>query len=216
MNKKSSYWSIFSIWKKNFIVNKAWSWIFALSQIIANLICENKAWHFMITFNRFHFLGNFMFLAQKFKFRNIFLGSLSFDSFHRKFWRESSKFFLEWVYWLGIVFSRENSNNLVLCFYSNFYCVWANDDQNHYRQSVNEISFVEQLEYGLDNANPGYGHYNGEELIGNEDDSASWYDSSTNETRIRHQLPLLDGSPSLRKKFFFQVSSIWKLWKWRC
>ena len=63
--------------------------------------------------------------------------------------------------------------------------------------------FSEQLEYGLDNANPGY--FNGEELIGNEDDSASWYDSSTNETRIRHQLPLLDGSPSLRKKFFFQV-----------
>lgn len=68
------------------------------------------------------------------------------------------------------------------------------------------LSSLEQLEYGLDNANPGY--YNGEELIGNEDDSVSWYDSSTTDTRIRHQLPLLDGSPSLRKNRFFpfQVS----------
>ena len=76
---------------------------------------------------------------------------------------------------------------------------------------LNEIvDFLEQLEYGLDNANPGY--FNGEELIGNEDDSASWYDSSTNETRIRHQLPLLDGSPSLRKKFFFQVRIVTMEW----
>ena len=58
------------------------------------------------------------------------------------------------------------------------------------------------MEYGLDNANPGYG-FNGEELIGNEDDSESWYNSSTTDSRIRHQLPLLDGSPSLRKNRFF-------------
>ena len=62
---------------------------------------------------------------------------------------------------------------------------------------------LEQLEYGLDNANPGF--YDGEGLLGNEDDSASW---STTDTRIRHQLPLLDGSPSMMRKsrFFFQVS----------
>ena len=64
------------------------------------------------------------------------------------------------------------------------------------------LKIVEQLEYGLDNANPGYG-FNGEELIGNEDDSESWYNSSTTDSRIRHQLPLLDGSPSLRKNRFF-------------
>ena len=67
---------------------------------------------------------------------------------------------------------------------------------------ANLFKIVEQLEYGLDNANPGYG-FNGEELIGNEDDSESWYNSSTTDSRIRHQLPLLDGSPSLRKNRFF-------------
>ena len=69
--------------------------------------------------------------------------------------------------------------------------------------------FVEQLEYGLDNANPGYG-FNGEELIGNEDDSESWYNSSTTDSRIRHQLPLLDGSPSLRKNRFFGFQVIFQ------
>ena len=59
------------------------------------------------------------------------------------------------------------------------------------------LKIVEQLEYGLDNANPGYGF---NELNGNEDDAESWYNSSTG---VRHQLPLLDGSPSLRKNRFF-------------
>ena len=68
-------------------------------------------------------------------------------------------------------------------------------------------SFSEPYEYSLENANPGI--YDGEGLLGNEDDSASWYDSSTTDTRIRHQLPLLEGSPSLRKNrsFFFQVKT---------
>ena len=48
------------------------------------------------------------------------------------------------------------------------------------------FKIVEQLEYGLDNANPGYG-FNGEELIGNEDDSESWYNSSTTDSRIHCQ-----------------------------
>ena len=68
------------------------------------------------------------------------------------------------------------------------------------------FKIVEQLEYGLDNANPGYGF---NELNGNEDDTESWYNSSTTDSRLRHQLPLLDGSPSLRKNRFFgfQVKS---------
>ena len=79
---------------------------------------------------------------------------------------------------------------------------WRGGGGDNFELNLMLICFkiVEQLEYGLDNANPGYGF---NELNGNEDDTESWYNSSTTDSRLRHQLPLLDGSPSLRKNRFF-------------